>query len=193
MNVEPLESNGRKRCVFPPWDLLRGRDVFVNRSQLISELDASVLQHWAPNCGTFSRARERPIPGVANPPPPLRSDQFPEGIPEVLHSLPASKKRKLDLDTQMADLAASECLKTHRSGRYFTLENPKNSIARKLDTWKRLEGAVGVIWPQNIILVCLRVHVGERLKFLFITIPLFRQLGELATGVASVIEPLFLI
>ena len=145
MNVEPLESKGRKRCVFPPWDLLRGRDVFVNRSQLISELDATILQHWAPNCGTFSRARERPIPGVANPPPPLRSDQFPEGIPEALHSLPASKKRKLDLDTQMADLAASECLKAHRSGRYFTLENPKNSIARKLDTWKRLEGAVGVM------------------------------------------------
>lgn len=68
---------------------------------------------------------------------------FPRGIPEVIVSLPAPKRRKLELDTEMADMAARECLKTHLSGRYFSLENPKNSIARELDTWKALEGAEG--------------------------------------------------
>lgn len=43
--------------MFPPWDLLRGRDVFRDSVLLTSELEDSMLQHWAPNCGTFSRAR----------------------------------------------------------------------------------------------------------------------------------------
>ena len=34
----------------------------------------------APPCGTASRARERPIPGVPNPPAPLRSSEFPDGV-----------------------------------------------------------------------------------------------------------------
>ena len=111
--------------MFPPWDLLRGRDVFRDSILLTSELEDSMLQHWAPNCGTFSRARERLIPGAVFSPPPLRSDEFPRGIPEVIVSLPAPKRRKLELDTD-------------------SLENPKNSIARELDTWKALEGAEGV-------------------------------------------------
>lgn len=140
----PRHTSGGKRFLFPPWDLLRGRDVFRDSDGLDSELSKSVLQHWAPNCGTFSRARERVIPGAVFSPPPLRSNSFPRGIPEVISSLPAPKRRKLELDTEMADMAARECLKTHLSGRYFSLENPKNSIARELDTWKTLEGAEGV-------------------------------------------------
>ena len=89
-----------------PWDLLRGLDVFDNKSLLNSELSVSLIRHWAPNCSTFSRARERPIPGVRFSPKPLRNDTYPEGIPEVLAQLPASKKRKLDLDTRMANMAA---------------------------------------------------------------------------------------
>ena len=89
-----------------PWDLLRGLDVFGDKSFLDSELSVSLVRHWAPNCSTFSRARERPIPGVRFSPKPLRNDTFPEGIPEVLAKLPASKKRKLDLDTRMANMAA---------------------------------------------------------------------------------------
>ena len=53
----------RKLRVFPPWDLLRGRDVFRDSFLLREELDSALVQHWAPNCGTFSRARERPIRG----------------------------------------------------------------------------------------------------------------------------------
>ena len=128
----------------PPWDLSRGRDVFRDRKRLRTDLDSALAQHWPPNCGTFSRARDRPIPGVENAPIPLRSDLHPRGIPSVLEGLPPSKKRKVELDTDMAEMSAVECLKAHRSGRYFSLENPKNSIARQLKPWKDLEGEVGV-------------------------------------------------
>ena len=128
-----------------PWDLLRGLDVFLNKSLLDSELGVSLLRHWAPNCSTFSRARERPIPGVRFSPKPLRNDEFPEGIPGVLAKLPASKKRKLELDTRMANMAAEDCLEAIVTDRFFSLEHPRNSIARRLKTWERLEREKGVV------------------------------------------------
>ena len=103
-----------------------------------------MLRIWAPNCCTFSRARERPIPGAIYSPKPLRSIEFPEGVPEVLDSLPVSKRRKLDLDTHMADLAAESCISAHREGRHFSLEHPRNSLARGLVSWQKLERMSGV-------------------------------------------------
>ena len=75
------------------------------------ELGESELKHFAPNCVTFSRAREIPIKGVANPPKPLRSELFPEGIPSELENHnPRSQKRLAD-DTAMANLSADEAWK----------------------------------------------------------------------------------
>eukprot|EP00435_Cladocopium_sp_Y103_P061120 s489_g22.t1 len=45
----------------------------------------------------------------------------------------------------MADLSAVECLKAHRRGKFFSLEHPRNSIARKLSTWEELESEPGVV------------------------------------------------
>ena len=50
----------------------------------------------------------------------------------------------MELDTSMAEMAAIECLSAHKSGRYFSLENPKNSIARHLESWEELERTEGV-------------------------------------------------
>ena len=143
---EPAETGSReeKWSVFAPWDLMRGFDVFRDSVLLHNTLSEVVFQHWAPNCGTFSRARERPIPGVANPPVPLRSDECPFGIPSVLSTLPPAKRRKVELDTDMAVMAADSSLRAHRNGRYFGLEHPKNSIARRLPGWETLEQEVGV-------------------------------------------------
>ena len=143
---EPAETGSReeKWSVFAPWDLMRGFDVFRDSVLLHSTLSQVDFQHWAPNCGTFSRARERPIPGVANPPVPLRSDECPFGIPSVLSTLPPAKRRKVELDTDMAVMAADSSLRAHRNGRYFGLEHPKNSIARRLPGWETLEQEVGV-------------------------------------------------
>ncbi len=127
---------------------MRGRDVFEQRATLLEECRAADVSHWAPNCSSFSRARERPIPGVLFSPKPLRSADHPKGIPEVLHGLKPSKRKKLKDDTSMADLAAEECLNSHRCGRYFSLEHLFNSIARHLPSWKILQREKGVYTTQ---------------------------------------------
>lgn len=127
-------------CVlmFPPWDLLRGRDVFVDSEALDYETENSRLSHHAPNCATFSRAREIPIPGVKNCPKPLRSLEYPRGIPSELARLKKKDKDRLDLDTRMADLSAEKAMAAAERGDGFSLEHPLNSIAWSLESWTKL-------------------------------------------------------
>ena len=131
--------------MFPPWDLLRGRDVFLESDVLSSEVSDSSLSHFAPNCATFSRAREIPIHNVARPPKPLRSEAHPEGIPEEVAKLSKKALKRLKDDTHMANLAADLCRKILNKGGKFTLEHPGRSIALHLEKWKELMMAPGVI------------------------------------------------
>ena len=111
---------------------------------LTKELDRCNLMHWAPNCATFSRARERPIPGVAFSPPPLRSESFPKGLPWVCSGKNKRLAGRVELDTRMADMAAEDCILAHKEGRAFSLEHPEGSLARFLPSWQALEREEGV-------------------------------------------------
>ena len=142
--MESVDGSVSPFRVFEPWDLLRGRCVFRDRAQLIDEVNECDLSHWAPNCATFSRAREIPIPGVANPPRPVRSESCPEGIPEELEKMSQKSRKKLSDDTEMADLSARQCTQKHLEGKYFTLEHPGRSLAHNLESWKRLKEQPGV-------------------------------------------------
>ena len=136
--VKPSKRLKRTVKIFPPWDLLRGRCVFKHRSDLKVEASQAALSHFAPNCATFSRAREIPIPGVKNPPRPLRDIANPEGIPEELGKLSSKSLKRLRDDTTMANLSADMSWDIAEDGRGFTLEHPGNSIARSLKSWRRL-------------------------------------------------------
>ena len=142
--LKGLRLTHPRKKVSEPWDLCRGKDVFRDWRLLSGELNVVSMCHWAPNCSTFSRARERPIPGVSNPPRPLRSEEHPEGIEEEVSRLPRAKRQKLEDDTSMARMAAERSLQFHRSGKRFSLEHPGNSLARHLDCWKELEAEPGV-------------------------------------------------
>ena len=172
--MKSSELQREEKKVAEPWDLLRGRDIFKHGDQLQRDLQVSDLQHWGPNCCTFSRAREKPIPGVKNPPVPLRSSDFPEGIPTVVASLPASKQRKLNLDTRVANMAALNCLKAKRTGKYFTLEHPKNSIARDLESWKDLEAEEGV-WATEYHSCMFKGSARRKAQILIHNIPLLNS------------------
>ena len=76
----------------------------------------------------------------------MRSEEEPTGIREVLESLPKAKRRKIDRDTEMADMAAQNCAKSRRMRKEkgFGLEHPLNSLARKLPSWRKLEQLPGV-------------------------------------------------
>ena len=124
--------------IFPPWDLLRGRCVFRDRGVLLCENESSDLSHFAPNCATFSRAREIPIKGVKSCPRPLRSESHPCGIPSELEGMCKRGRKRLADDTEMADLSANQCWDRAEKGKAFPLEHPGNSLAQFLPTWRRL-------------------------------------------------------
>lgn len=44
-------------------------------------------------------------------------------------------RKRLHGDTEMAELAATQCMKAHRRGDLFSLEHPRNSIAKSLQSW----------------------------------------------------------
>ena len=124
--------------IFPPWDILRGRCVFKNRDTLKREVEESYLSHWAPNCATFSRAREIPLKNVRDPPKPVRSETHPEGIPSELQSMSRKSVVRLKRDTEMAVISAEMAETSADAGRKFTLEHPGRSLALHLPSWKRL-------------------------------------------------------
>lgn len=124
--------------VNPPWDLLRGKDVFESTPELEDDVLNSDLTHWGPNCATYSRAREIPIHNVKNPPRPLRSLLHPKRIPCEVAKMTRKQKRRLDDDTRMADMAAEMSLERARAGKWFSLEHPAGSIAWSLESWKKL-------------------------------------------------------
>ena len=126
-----------------PWDILRGKDVFTMNHKLADELTDASHAHFAPNCATFSRARERPIPGAVSSPPPLRSTSEPEGLSWVF-AKGGRLAQKVRLDTNMADLSANTCRDFAEKGKTFSLEHPEGSIARQLPSWKALENTPGV-------------------------------------------------
>ena len=140
---ERLEEKEFTGCCLEPWDILRGKDVFTMHGALCKDFHTASHTHFAPNCATFSRARERPIPGVDSPPPPLRSTEHPEGL-EWVFAKGGSLARKVTLDTRMADLSAQTCWDFAQEGKTFTLEHPDGSIARQLKSWQKLEKAPGV-------------------------------------------------
>ena len=137
----------KPHSIAEPWDKLRDsrKDVLLHRDVYNEVASKTLVQHHGPNCATCSMARWIPVPGVLDAPEPLRSRIHPEGIPEVLHSLPPAKRRRVQDDTTMLDMAARDCLSAHRSGRKFSLEHPGNSVAKDLPSWVELCNEPGVL------------------------------------------------
>ena len=101
--------------ILPPWDLLRRGCVFKDRGVLLVEDEMCDLT-YAPNCATFSRAREIPTRGVKSCPPgrsgawhPFRAGGY------VKRGL-----KRLTDDTKMADLSANRCWERAEKRRAFT-------------------------------------------------------------------------
>ena len=96
--------------------------------KLLDDNDIAFV-HIGPPCGTFSRAREKALPkrmrqrGYKGP-PPLRSLNHPEGLPD-LEGINAVKVAKANVLTNFACEIAQYCLKKDIM---FTIENPEHSI-----------------------------------------------------------------
>jgi len=80
--------------------------------------------HFAPPCGTASRAREIKM---KNGPMPLRSDEFPEGLPNLEATSPKEYQRVLAANRLYSFVAAS-CRTLSARGVPWSIENPASSL-----------------------------------------------------------------
>ena len=99
--------------------------------------------HLAPPCGTYTGAREIPIPqwkldrypNMPNP-KPLRTTELPAGLPpEQMSKTDAIKVEKGNL---IADFCAEIALYCIASGKLFSIENPTNSIIWEMPSMQRV-------------------------------------------------------
>ena len=84
--------------------------------------------HFAPACGTASKARERALPGLEKQgykiPQPLRSEQYPLGVP----GLSSWDKEKVELANQMYDSTSIIIRFAVARNIQCSIENPTNSL-----------------------------------------------------------------
>ena len=98
------------------------------------EKDAILHAHFAPSCGTASRARGRPIPGEPPKagPQPLRSERYPDGLP----GLSFHDQERVDKANSSYSATVHLILKLIAHGISVSIENPKNSFF-----WKHSDAA----------------------------------------------------
>ena len=140
-------------------------DLTTTHGQLIMETTLNsgrvAVITAAPPCGTASRAREIPIEvkrrkqGVPQP-KPLRSNDFPEGIPG-LTGLDAERVETANL---LYKWIAGFLLKAHSQGVLIVVENPRNSIMWRTKWFVELAQAQGML--AVIFQACM--HGGKRDK-----------------------------
>ena len=95
--------------------------------------------HFGPPCGTFSRAREKPISksllvqGAPNP-KPLRSEEFPDGFA----SLAGTDLAKVLAANQLNEVVAALVTGCHKQRDFWTIENPSRSLIWHTGSMKKL-------------------------------------------------------
>ena len=134
---------GGAQAATVPLDLCQeqGRELFW---QLI-ERNRPIALHGGPPCGTSSKARERPLPKskFPNAPRPLRSQEFPLGLPSVKHdSVDGIKLRKANALYKFMYLLILFCVK---HSVVISVENPANSHFWGVLEW--FARTDGVSWP----------------------------------------------
>ena len=95
--------------------------------EYLKAIHGSLLHvHFAPACGTASRARNKPIPGVPQDqqPRPLRSDAMPDG----LQHLTESERRRVDLANASYEATFKLCLVLINLNVSVSTENPESSL-----------------------------------------------------------------
>ena len=93
---------------------------------LQAESDELLHVRFAPSCGTASRAREKHIPGLPlhKQPQPLRSDDFPDGIP----GLKSKDAERVKLANVSYDATMDLVVFLSSMGISSSIENPSNSL-----------------------------------------------------------------
>ena len=138
--VDKLTSRSENFTVYQ-CDLGDPLQLKLLKEYLVAEADSLVHAHFARSCGTASRAREKRIPNVPlhTQPRPLRSDEHPEGLPN-LSPQEAERVRlaniSYDATMELIDLLVE-------LGVSCSCENPSSSLFWKYITIRRGLAAIG--------------------------------------------------
>ena len=100
--------------------------------QDIIKEEACVYVHFAPPCGTASRARFIRRKGRYNP-PVLRTDLHPDGLTDI-HPV---HKAKVAAANRLYQITAQLCKLCHNSGVMYTIENPARSFMWQTEPFKK--------------------------------------------------------
>ena len=88
--------------------------------------------HFSPPCGTCSRARDKTVPNqTGGGPPPLRSNDFPEGFPDLSTRLPVEFAR-VTAANSIYNLIVEIAMYLIKRNISWALEHPRNSYMWKL-------------------------------------------------------------
>ncbi|CAE7763397.1 car [Symbiodinium sp. CCMP2592] len=129
--------------------------------------------HFAPPCGTASRARDIQFPGA---PPVLRNESHPEGVPD-LSEIPALRVQKANMLYKLTLELSSYCL---LNGKYFSCENPRRSYLWLLPQWQQFLKRSDVF--QTVFHHCEFGGMRRKETLLVHNIPKFRELHRLCSG-----------
>ena len=118
--IDKLRKAGARSTIYQ-LDLLQQKDRKLLWEWLHSPLLLYV--HFAPVCGTASKAREIPRAGVPNLPKPLRSLEFPLGLPMLSNS----EQLRVSLANDLFDITCDMFEFCVARGILASIENPRGS------------------------------------------------------------------
>ena len=124
--VLAVDKNPKRAENFPvaSFDLTRPHDFNTVCKFAEAEREELLLAHFAPSCGTASKARERKVPGISNPPRPLRSESYPDGLTGLTEQ---EHQRVLEANASYSAMVEL-ILFLIGLGVAVTVENPLNSL-----------------------------------------------------------------
>ena len=120
MAVDKIRKQNARSTIYQ-LDLMQGQDRELLEEWLSSPL--LLWAHFAPVCGTASRAREIPRPELTAAPRPLRSVEFPLGLPD---QSPAERQR-VDIANELFRYTCQLFALCVQRGVLATMENPRGS------------------------------------------------------------------
>ena len=126
LRVLAIDKDPKRAENFPvaAFDLTKPHDFQTVCKFAETERDNICWAHFAPSCGTASKARERRVQGVANPPRPLRSESYPDGL-QGLSEREAERVKEANMSYEaMVELL----LILIGFGIAVSVENPLNSL-----------------------------------------------------------------
>ena len=126
LRVLAIDKDPKRAENFPvaAFDLTKPNDFQTVCKFAETERDNICWAHFAPSCGTASKARERRVQGVANPSRPLRSESYPDGL-QGLSEREAERVKEANMSYEaMVELL----LILIGFGIAVSVENPLNSL-----------------------------------------------------------------